>query len=749
MRYLLSIVILTLLLATGFNAAAQSPLKLRDTTISGPQTFAFVIGISKYKYIRPLAYADKDAELFRDYLKSPGGGSLKDDNIFCLLNDQAINSNFWGKGFQWLKAKQLQKGDRLFIYLAGHGDAIDEDQFFFLGYDCNPEGDKNNYLVSGAIQLFNLKKKIAKETTKGVEVFFIMDACRSNELPGGSAGQNFLNVAISEKKVGDIMMLATAAGQESLEDASIGNGHGLFTYYLVDGLSGVADTDGTPDNKITFKEIKSFVDKNVPSLALQRFKKKQDPYFCCTEFNENVVSRVDTAYLQKWLKTKKQQTRGGGNSAELFEASGVIKRPAGFFTADTVLIETYNLFYKAVKSNNLSGKSSAEEYFQQLDKKYPGNPYTLDAKSTLAVEYINVAQRKVDRYLGCGDEGSSKEKQANYEAAINLEKAITLVREDDEDFANSLLNRMYLLKASGDFGNGGKNGDIAVAFQNAHAALAIDPTGAYILNKLALLHLENYRADSAVYYADKAIKAAPNWACALTTLALAQKKQANNTESLVKTKRKDSPKLKPGIMLGAGLSMPAITYTKEEWRQGNINYNDSLFNITASAGEKFDLGITGYLSLGKSIAVRPAVQFVFEGGEIVYERKNPAGAPFSQRKKTERIAVNIPVPFIIRFSQKNIDPFLSIGPAISFSLNQYNGSEATPLQIPMKSFDFLGEAGFGIDIRLKKSGLLLSPELRYSHGFNNIKGTGNSLYLNTFSSLKKNAFTFSFYLRKM
>ena len=362
MRYLINLVILPLLLATTLNTSGQSPLVQRDASIKGAQTFAIIVGISKYKFIRPLAYADKDAELFRDYLKSPGGGSVKADNIFCLLNDQAINSNFWGKGFQWLKAKQLQKGDRLFIYLAGHGDAIDEDQFFFLGYDCNPEGDKNNYLVSGAIQLFNLKKKIANETTKGVEVFFIMDACRSNELPGGVAGQNFLNTAISEKKVGEIIMLATGAGQESLEDASIGNGHGLFTYYLVDGLTGSADSIGTPDNKITYQEIKTYVDKNVPSVAQQRFKRKQDPFFCCNENTEKVISTVDGAYLLKWLQLKKQQNRGGGNSF-----NGIINTPDRINKADTALIETYNLFYKAVKSNNLTGRSSAEEYFRTVE----------------------------------------------------------------------------------------------------------------------------------------------------------------------------------------------------------------------------------------------------------------------------------------------------------------------------------------------------------------------------------------------
>lgn len=70
------------------------------------------------------------------------------------------------------KSKAITKGDRLFIYLAGHGDAIDEDQFFFLGYDCNPAGDKNNYLVSGAIQLFNLKRKSPMKPQKGLKSFY-------------------------------------------------------------------------------------------------------------------------------------------------------------------------------------------------------------------------------------------------------------------------------------------------------------------------------------------------------------------------------------------------------------------------------------------------------------------------------------------------------------------------------------------------------------------------------------------------
>jgi hypothetical protein len=736
MRYLINLVILLLLLATALTTSGQSPLVTRDAGIKGPQTFAIIVGISKYKFIRPLTYADKDAELFRDYLKSPGGGSVKADNIFCLLNDQAINSNFWGKGFQWLKAKQLQKGDRLFIYLAGHGDAIDEDQFFFLGYDCNPEGDKNNYLVSGAIQLFNLKKKIANETTKGVEVFFIMDACRSNELPGGVAGQSFLNTAISEKKVGEIIMLATGAGQESLEDASIGNGHGLFTYYLVDGLTGSADSIGTPDNKITYQEIKTYVDKNVPSVAQQRFKRKQDPFFCCNENTEKVISTVDGAYLLKWLQLKKQQNRGGGNSF-----TGMRHTPFRINNADTSLIETYNLFYKAVKSNNLTGRSSAEEYFGQLNKKYPGNPYTLDAKSTLAVEYINIAQRKVDKYLGCSEEGSPREKQGNFEAGVNLEKAIAMVREYDEDFANSLRNRMYFLKASGDFGKDGKNGDITIAFQNSYAALAIDRNGAYIQNKLAQLHLANNSTDSALYYAEKATKTAPNWACALTTLALVQKSIAENKRSDNKKKQTNKPLRKSsfGYTLGGGLTQSKPTYSG--------NANSGFIGVESSMAPTFDLGFIYQVNLGNIISIRPAATLSFEKTDIGFQKRNVTGGPITtETVSLENTAVSISLPLIIRFSSKNIAPYIALGPSFSYSMGQKSTSNE---KLPVKKSLVLGDGGVGVDINMLKSGIIISPELKYSAGFSDIKdGTATTPYAAALSSLKKNAFTFSLYLRK-
>lgn len=737
MKKQLIVLLLLLFVSLPVLLHAQVPFKPRDPSVSGPQTFAIVLGISKYKFVRPLTYADKDALLFKDYLKSPAGGALKEENIFALLNEQALNSTFWTKGFQWLKLKNLQKGDRLFIYLAGHGDAIDQDEFFFLSYDCNPAGDKNNYLAGGAIQLYNLKKKIANETAKGVDVFFIMDACRSNELPGGTEGQNFLNTAISEKKAGEIIMLATGAGQESLEDASIGSGHGLFTYYLVDGLTGVADAEGTPDNKVTFGELKVYVDKNVPTIAQQRFKRKQDPYLCCTEASEKVIGQVDAVYLKKWIDFKKQTNKRGGTNS----FNGDVSYRPLFHKADTLLQETYNAFYKAVKNNNLTGgNESAESFFLKLNKKFPDNPYTLDAKSTLADELVKHAQAIVNNYLSCASP-SANQKRENYEAGVRLEKAIALA--EDPDFANSLRARMYFLKASGDFGPAGQNGSVANGLQHAYNALAVEPNGAYIQNRLALLHLENNNIDSAKYYAEKATRTAPKWLCAFTTLNLINNKNsANNNKTEQPKTTKKSPfkngykKFQFGGVLGGGISDYQITV-------GTPTANDSLRSASVTGRTKFEVGLTGQFNVSDFISIRPSIVVSSENTDVIYEKRGQTGGNVTELVPVKTTSIYVPIPVVIRFTTKKVAPYIMAAPVFNF----VNQGAASANKLAIKSTDILADAGLGVDIGLLKSHLVISPEIKISRGLTDAKKQSDVSYSRIISKLNKQSYTFSVFIR--
>ncbi|MEO5948193.1 MAG: hypothetical protein ABIP79_15355, partial [Chitinophagaceae bacterium] len=468
-------------------------------------------------------------------------------------------------------------------------------------------------------------------------------------------------------------------------------------------------------------------DKNVPSVAMERFKRSQDPYFCCNENSDKVISNVDPAYLQKWLQTKRTQN-GGGNSF-----NGIIKSKSRYYFADTLLVETYNQFNRAIKNNNIIGNKSAEEFYQQLNNKYPGNPYTLDAKSSLTVKYIDFAQAKVDRYLSCSNDLSAKQKQENTEAATRLEKAINYVREDDADFANSLRGRLFLLKASGN------NVSSALSFQSAYSALSIDPNGAYIQNKLALLHLENNNKDSALYYADKAVRTAPNWRCALNTLALVQNSANKNPDN--KNVKKNSPfrKVSFGGTIGGGLNQSNPTYSGN----GNSGYVD----VRSNTSSVFDLGIITQINIGGNIFIRPSATVSFESNDIDFIRRGITGQPdIVETIGIKNTSANIELPLIIRFSSKNIAPYIMLGPSFSYRVGN-NGSTSDILLI--KKSLFSGNGGIGVDIGLGNSGLALSPELKYTAGFSDIKdSSGSSAYSLALSSLKKNTFSFNLYLRK-
>ena len=120
----------------------------------------------------------------------------------------------------------------------------------------------------------------------------------------------FNNNFIAEQKMGEIMLISTGAGQVSIESPTIGNGHGLFTYYLVDGLAGAADKDslnGDNNGKVSLSEISTFVKNQVKRRARTDFNTIQIPYYCCAEKDLTTISKVDEPTFTAWEYSKKLQ----------------------------------------------------------------------------------------------------------------------------------------------------------------------------------------------------------------------------------------------------------------------------------------------------------------------------------------------------------------------------------------------------------------------------------------------------------
>lgn len=514
-----------------------------DTTKG--DVYAIITGVSNYPGINPLKYADKDAILFRDFLKTPNGGNTKPENILSLINEGAKAADFNIKAYSWLQGKKLKKGDRLYLYFSGHGDAMSEDLYFFLPFDCEPNKDDHNYLGTGNINMYNVKTLFVKpQVRNGVEVFLIMDACRTNELPGGATGQqNFTNNFIAEQKMGEVILLSTGAGQVSIESPSIGNGHGLFTYYLIDGLAGAADRDptfGDNDGKVSLGEISAYVKNQVKRRAKAEFKTDQIPYYCCTEKDLNTVAKVDEMTFTAWENAKKMQQMSGDEN--LFAVNTIKQGQKGvndLANNDTLQITVYNQFVDALKKEKLMGDGSAETYYKQMETKWPGSFITEDAKYSLASKYLNFCQQKINLFLsGKGivhilnlEKKAAKEKSdtANSSfkgmdedelnklrtlvstdyivAAKMMDKAVDLLK-NEPDLLQPYLSRKDFLKtmaAYADKSNSLKN--VLQQCNNYIVSDASSPAG-YLLKGWILKDMEN---DSCNYYFRKAAEMAPKW----------------------------------------------------------------------------------------------------------------------------------------------------------------------------------------------------------------------------------------------
>jgi hypothetical protein len=233
--------------------------------------FAVVIGISKYDQvgssISNLQYADRDAESFLEFLKSPAGGALADDSVTVLLNEQATTKNVRHALFTFLTEAQPQ--DTVVIYIAGHGapDPHDPRNLYLLTADSNPDD-----MGGTAFPMWQMQD-VYERVLKATRVITVADTCHSYGFSGaraGDAGQNGSNLINQylERYAGKgerAVITASDISESSFEDTRWGEGHGVFTYFLLKGLKGEADKNH--DGVVTAGELFAYLQKVVPEAT--------------------------------------------------------------------------------------------------------------------------------------------------------------------------------------------------------------------------------------------------------------------------------------------------------------------------------------------------------------------------------------------------------------------------------------------------------------------------------------------------
>ena len=226
------------------------------------KTYALIVGVSKYGKLPHdlwLQYPDADANAFAKFLASPQGGLVPDAQVRLLINDQATTGALREafKGFLQTPGKE----DTVYILIAGHGTA-DSNGAFILTYDADPAD-----LSKTAMPMGELRALVEQSLTRAGRVIFLVDVCRAAAVAGQRAVGD--TVAKFGDASGEMLGLMAARPTElSNEGPEYGGGHGAFTYSVLKGLSGAADTD--KDGFVTAGELIDYVTTNVPKLTTNR-----------------------------------------------------------------------------------------------------------------------------------------------------------------------------------------------------------------------------------------------------------------------------------------------------------------------------------------------------------------------------------------------------------------------------------------------------------------------------------------------
>jgi formylglycine-generating enzyme required for sulfatase activity len=219
------------------------------------KSWAVVIGIDEYRdpKVRRLKYAVADAKAVGQELERRGF------QVTYLLNQQATERGIKTELRNKLR-QRAGKDDRVVVYYAGHGQDDKVEGTKTMGYLLPVDGELDNISGSG------ISMGLIRELGDGLaakQVLFLMDACY-----GGVAGQQtralpkmteaYLKQITREK--GRQLITAGGAEQEALEASDAG--HGLFTYYLLRGLTeGHADLND--DGIVPTSELYAYLDSKV------------------------------------------------------------------------------------------------------------------------------------------------------------------------------------------------------------------------------------------------------------------------------------------------------------------------------------------------------------------------------------------------------------------------------------------------------------------------------------------------------
>jgi WD40 repeat protein/uncharacterized caspase-like protein len=235
------------------------------------QLHILAIGIDAYAQdsLR-LNYAVNDAKEFSESLKkaAEGLGLFSAVSVRTLLNEDVTRAGL-DKAFSEMAAT-IKPEDKFVFFAAGHAKVYRNNYYFF---PQNLQFGGGDAISTQGIAQDTWQSWFSRIPARASVLIY--DTCEAGQLTTAMRGTEDIATAIDLLKhaTGRSILAATTAEDAAREGFE---GHGVFTYSLLQALSG-GDLNG--DGQIEIIELGQFVERMVPELSSQRWGVTQRPRF--------------------------------------------------------------------------------------------------------------------------------------------------------------------------------------------------------------------------------------------------------------------------------------------------------------------------------------------------------------------------------------------------------------------------------------------------------------------------------------
>jgi uncharacterized caspase-like protein len=229
------------------------------------------VGVSQYRdpaLTSGVRFAAKDAVAIAETLQRYGYADAASVKAVVLTDAAATRVKIEAE--LAAMAERVGPNDLFVLFLAGHGTALDDGEYYYLPADAiyTSAADLKQAALQGP-QLRGLLSRI-----KSSKTMVLLDTCSSGsfKLLSGRTPLEKSSIDLFARLSGRVVL--AAAGDRRMALESEDNQHGIFSGALIRGLQGAADTN---DGIVEVGELADYVQKQVVQISEKLFGQPQFP----------------------------------------------------------------------------------------------------------------------------------------------------------------------------------------------------------------------------------------------------------------------------------------------------------------------------------------------------------------------------------------------------------------------------------------------------------------------------------------